>query len=327
MENAKIRWGIIGCGDVTEKKSGPAFNKAEGSKLLAVMRRDAIKAADYAERHHVPNWYSTVEELLDNPALNAIYIATPPSSHFEYALKALEAGKDVYVEKPVTLNAHEARLLLDAVTRKNGKLVVAHYRRQLPLFLKVRELLNIGKIGAIRTVQLRLWQSRSPELVTKGAAEWRTDSTISGGGYFFDLAPHQLDLMLYFFGKPISYEGFSQIQDPVSTVADHTTGTILFENHVIFNGSWCFNVRSEDNIDRCEIMGSQGKITFPIFGNSVTVEYDHQKKEYVFAHPEHIQLPMIASTVAFFQGNGPNPASMEEALTLMEIIDCFATVK
>ncbi|WP_293942521.1 MULTISPECIES: Gfo/Idh/MocA family protein [unclassified Sphingobacterium] len=123
MENAKIRWGIIGCGDVTEKKSGPAFNKVEGSKLLAVMRRDAIKAADYAERHHVPNWYSTVEELLDNPALNAIYIATPPSSHFEYALKALEAGKDVYVEKPVTLNAHEARLLLDAVTRKNGKLV------------------------------------------------------------------------------------------------------------------------------------------------------------------------------------------------------------
>jgi len=327
MENAKIRWGIIGCGDVTEKKSGPAFNKVEGSKLLAVMRRDAIKAADYAERHHVPNWYSTVEELLDNPALNAIYIATPPSSHFEYALKALEAGKDVYVEKPVTLNAHEARLLLDAVTRKNGKLVVAHYRRQLPLFLKVRELLKAGQIGAIRTVQLRLWQSRSPELVTKGVAEWRTDPTISGGGYFFDLAPHQLDLMLYFFGKPISYEGFSQIQDPVSTVADHTTGTILFENHVIFNGSWCFNVRSEDNIDRCEIIGSQGKITFSIFGNSVTVEYDRQKKEYVFEHPEHIQFPMIASTVAFFQGKGPNPASMEEASTLMEIIDCFATVK
>lgn len=327
MEDAKVRWGIIGCGDVTEKKSGPAFNKVKDSRLLAVMRRDTAKAADYAHRHQVPHWYSKVEDLLDNPALNAIYIATPPSSHFDYALKALAAGKDVYIEKPVTLNAHEARLLLDVVRKTNGKLVVAHYRRQLPLFLKVKELLDTGRIGTIRTVQLRLWQSRSPDLVTKGAADWRTDPTISGGGYFFDLAPHQLDLMLYFFGLPISFEGFSQIQDAASAVADQTTGTILFEHQVVFNGSWCFNVRQEDQVDHCEIIGSRGKITFSIFGNSVAVQSDDEENEFVFEHPEHIQYPMIASTVAFFEGNGPNPASMEEAVTLMEIIDCFAKIK
>lgn len=327
MEDAKVRWGIIGCGDVTEKKSGPAFNKVKDSRLLAVMRRDAAKAADYAHRHQVPHWYSKVEDLLDNPALNAIYIATPPSSHFDYALKALAAGKDVYIEKPVTLNAHEARLLLDVVRKTNGKLVVAHYRRQLPLFLKVKELLDTERIGTVRTVQLRLWQSRSPDLVTKGAADWRTDPTISGGGYFFDLAPHQLDLMLYFFGLPISFEGFSQIQDAASAVADQTTGTILFEHQVVFNGSWCFNVRQEDQVDHCEIIGSRGKITFSIFGNSVAVQSDDEENEFVFEHPEHIQYPMIASTVAFFEGNGPNPASMEEAVTLMEIIDCFAKIK
>jgi len=327
MENTKVRWGIIGCGDVTEKKSGPAFNKVKDSQLLAVMRRDATKAADYARRHQVANWYSKVEDLLDNPALNAIYIATPPSSHYDYALKALEAGKNVYVEKPVTLNADEAALLLAAVRKTSGKLVVAHYRRQLPLFLKVKELLEAGQIGAIRTVQLRLWQSRAPELVTKGAADWRTDPAISGGGYFFDLAPHQLDLMLYFFGAPISYNGFSQIQDAASDVADQTTGTIVFENQIIFNGSWCFNIRSEDNIDSCEIVGSQGKITFSIFGNSILLRSDQGEKEFVFDHPEHIQYPMIASTVAFFEGNGPNPAPIEEALTLMKIIDCFAKTK
>lgn len=327
MEDAKVRWGIIGCGDVTEKKSGPAFNKVKDSRLLAVMRRDAAKAADYAHRHQVSHWYSKVEDLLDNPALNAIYIATPPSSHFDYALKALAAGKDVYIEKPVTLNAHEARLLLDVVRKTNGKLVVAHYRRQLPLFLKVKELLDTGRIGTVRTVQLRLWQSRSPDLVTKGTADWRTDPTISGGGYFFDLAPHQLDLMLYFFGLPISFEGFSQIQDVASAVADQTTGTILFEHQVVFNGSWCFNVRQEDQVDHCEIIGSRGKITFSIFGNSVAVQSDDEENEFVFEHPEHIQYPMIASTVAFFEGNGPNPASMEEAVTLMEIIDCFAKIK
>lgn len=324
MENAKVRWGIIGCGDVTEKKSGPAFNKVKDSQLLAVMRRDAAKAADYARRHQVPDWYSKVEDLLDNPSLNTIYIATPPSSHLDYALKALKAGKNVYVEKPVTLNADEATLLLEAVKKTNGKLVVAHYRRQLPMFLKVKELLKVGQIGAIRTVQLRLWQSRSPELVTKRAADWRTDPTISGGGYFFDLAPHQLDLMLYFFGTPLYYNGFSQVQDGTSDVVDHTTGTILFENQIIFNGSWAFNVQPQDNMDSCEIVGSEGKISFSIFGNSILLRSDQGEKEFVFDHPEHIQYPMIASTVDFFEGKGPNPAPMEEALTLMKIMDCFS---
>ncbi|MDM1292737.1 Gfo/Idh/MocA family oxidoreductase [Sphingobacterium sp. N143] len=324
MENTKITWGIIGCGDVTEKKSGPAFNKVDNSQLVAVMRRDANKAADYARRHQVPTWYSNAADLLDDPLLNAIYIATPPSSHLEYALSALRKGKAVYVEKPVALNTDEATLLLETVKQTGGKLVVAHYRRQLPMFLKVKEILDTGQIGDVRTVQMRLWQSRSPEVVTKQAPNWRTDPTISGGGYFFDLAPHQLDLMLYFFGKPLSYEGFSQVQDKDSEVADQTTGTILFENQVVFNGSWCFNVSREDQVDRCEILGSRGSLFFSVFGDTVILKMNGDEKKFQFIHPENIQYPMISSTVAFFRNEGPNPASIEEAFPLMKIMDCFA---
>ena len=125
-----INWGIIGCGDVTEKKSGPAFNKVPGSRLAAVMRRDADKAADYARRHQVPKWYSNTDDLLNDPEVNAIYIATPPSSHLKYALAALAKGLPVYVEKPVTLNATEAQRMADAVQTYKGKLTVAHYRRR-----------------------------------------------------------------------------------------------------------------------------------------------------------------------------------------------------
>lgn len=324
MENTKITWGIIGCGDVTEKKSGPAFNKVDNSQLVAVMRRDANKAADYARRHQVPTWYSNAADLLDDPLLNAIYIATPPSSHLEYALSALRKGKAVYVEKPVALNTDEATLLLETVKQTGGKLVVAHYRRQLPMFLKVKEILDTGQIGDVRTVQMRLWQSRSPEVVTKQAPNWRTDPTISGGGYFFDLAPHQLDLILYFFGKPLSYEGFSQVQDKDSEVADQTTGTILFENQVVFNGSWCFNVSREDQVDRCEILGSRGSLFFSVFGDTVILKMNGDEKKFQFIHPENIQYPMISSTVAFFRNEGPNPASIEEAFPLMKIMDCFA---
>ncbi|MEO6134528.1 MAG: Gfo/Idh/MocA family oxidoreductase, partial [Ginsengibacter sp.] len=120
MEN--INWGMIGCGDVTEVKSGPAFNKVPNSKLVAVMRRDAAKAKDYAERHGVPKWYIDASALINDPEINAIYIATPPSSHLEYAIAALKAGKFVYVEKPMTTDLSSAIELNEFVIKSNGKL-------------------------------------------------------------------------------------------------------------------------------------------------------------------------------------------------------------
>ncbi len=111
----KINWGIIGCGDVTEVKSGPAFNKVKNSALVAVMRRDAAKAEDYAKRHNVPKWYTDANSLINDPDINAIYVATPPSSHEAYSIAALQAGKPVYVEKPMSMNAAEAENMMKAV--------------------------------------------------------------------------------------------------------------------------------------------------------------------------------------------------------------------
>ena len=144
-----INWGIIGCGDVTEKKSGPAFNKVANSKLIAVMRRDAAKAADYAQRHNVGKWYDDAETLMNDAEINAIYIATPPASHLPYALSALQKGFNVYVEKPVTRNAAEAQQMAEAVKQGNSKLVVAHYRRAVPMFLHVKKLLDDNAIGDV----------------------------------------------------------------------------------------------------------------------------------------------------------------------------------
>lgn len=326
MNDKKIFWGIIGCGDVTEQKSGPAFNKIKDSKLLAVMRRNADKAADYAHRHQVEFWYSDADSLLSNPLVNAIYIATPPSSHLEYAIRALKLGKAVYVEKPVTINAREATLLGKAVHQYNGKLVVAHYRRKLPMFLKIKKMIDEGVIGAIRIVTLRLWQNRTHALATKEEVGWRTNAEISGGGYFLDLSPHQLDLMLYFFGPPLSYSGFSQIQVSNQQVADQTTGTILFDNKILFNGSWCFNVDKQDEIDCCEIIGDSGSLRFSIFGNKLIIKNENGEQEFSFTHPENIEYPMIRSAVNYFLDSESNPSSIEEAIILMKIIDNFAKV-
>jgi predicted dehydrogenase len=143
-----VKWGIIGCGDVTERKSGQAYNKIAGSSLVAVMRRDAEKAADYARRHNVPRWYSDAEQLLTDAEVNAVSIATPPSSHLEYAERAIAKGLNIYVEKPVTRNAAEAEAMAQAVHDSGAKLTVAHYRRALPMFLHVKQLLENNTVGA-----------------------------------------------------------------------------------------------------------------------------------------------------------------------------------
>ncbi len=197
----EIRWGIIGCGDVTEVKSGPAFSKVPHSKLVAVMRRDAAKAEDYARRHHVPKWYTNADDLINDPEVDAVYIATPPGSHAEYTLKVAAAGKPVYVEKPMAISNTECQQMIDACAKANVPLFVAYYRRSMPIFLKVKELLSSGVIGEVRMVNIRLYHPPQKGFGSTGELPWRLQPELSGGGLFFDLASHQLDLLDYILPK------------------------------------------------------------------------------------------------------------------------------
>lgn len=319
----EIRWGIIGCGDVTEVKSGPAFNKVNNSKLVAVMRRDAEKAADYARRHQVPKWYDDASQLINDPEVNAIYIATPPLQHEAYTIEALKAGKPVYVEKPMTLDAKAAQRMTDASNKLNVKLCVAHYRRAQPMFLKVKELLATQIIGDIRLIRLKMLQSPNPALIAKTANNWRINPAISGGGLFHDLAPHQLDLMTYYFGAVKNAIGIATRQQENTEVDDLVAGNIIFENGVIFSGTWCFSVAPQDQADSCIVYGSKGHINFPMFGNKITVTTGQSTEEYVFELLQHVQQPMIEKVVDYFLDNGQNPCSGEEALITMKLIDDF----
>ncbi|RBQ12103.1 Gfo/Idh/MocA family protein [Pedobacter miscanthi] len=321
----EIRWGIIGCGDVTEVKSGPAFNKVAHSKLVAVMRRDGAKAADYAKRHGVPKWYSYASELINDPEVNAIYIATPPLQHEAYTIEALQAGKPVYVEKPMTLDAAAAQRMTDAANQLNIKLCVAHYRRAQPMFLKVKELLDQHTIGDIRLIRLKMLQPPNPVLIAKTEDNWRINPAISGGGLFHDLAPHQLDLMTYYFGAVKSASGIAAKQQENTEVDDLVTGNILFENGVVFSGTWCFSVAPQDQADECVIYGSKGKISFPMFGNKINLTTD-RTETFAFEPLQHVQQPMIEKVVDYFLNKGPNPCSGEDALITMKLMDDFTEV-
>lgn len=319
----EIKWGIIGCGDVTEVKSGPAFNKVPHSSLAAVMRRDGAKAQDYALRHGVPKWYDNAEQLINDPEVNAIYIATPPLQHEAYTIQALAAGKPVYVEKPMTLNAASALRMKAAADQYQVKLSVAHYRREQPVFLKVKALLAENAIGDIRFASLQMLQPPASGIIANSAVNWRVDPAVSGGGLFHDLAPHQLDLMVYFFGKAKYAAGIAVNQAGANQADDLVTGHILFENGVVFNGMWCFTVSEASKQDRCEITGSAGSISFPVFGSKITLQRNGHIEEIVFDPLQHVQQPMIEKVTAYFLGKGANPCSAEQAILSMELMDRF----
>jgi predicted dehydrogenase len=320
----KINWGIIGCGDVTELKSGPAFNKVSDSALVAVMRRDAAKAADYALRHNVPRWYDDAEKLINDPEVNAIYIATPPSSHEEYTLAAFNAGKPVYVEKPMTTDYAAACRMVDTADAKKLKLVVAHYRREQPRFKKVKQLIKDKAIGEIILVRLEL---SKPPLTKEEMADpmiaWRIDPTVAGGGLFNDLSPHQLDLMYYFFGPVKKVMGIATNQGGIYKADDMVAGNILFENNVVFSGTWCFNAPGV--VDNCEIIGTNGKISFTVFSeHTITVTINGDTNILTFDPLLHVQQPMIEATVKYFLDKGPNPDSGREGAEVMRLIEEFA---
>jgi predicted dehydrogenase len=320
-----INWGIIGCGDVTEIKSGPAFNKVKNSSLVAVMRRNSEKAKDYAQRHHVPKWYDDASNLINDQDVNAIYIATPPSSHEEYTLAALSAGKPVYVEKPMTVNFASAIKMMNAANEKNTKLVIAHYRHEQPYFKKIKQLLDEKFIGDIRFARLDFYRKLlSLEELELPKNAWRVNTSIAGGGLFHDLAPHQLDLMLYFFGGIENASGFSTNQSHLYNADDVVSGNIIFKNGVVFNGLWCFNVDRQNEKDSCEIAGSEGKIIFSVFGQPKLSVTKNSETEIIFFKPlKHVQQPMIEKVVEYFLDEGPNPCSSENGVEVMRIMDQF----
>ena len=320
----KINWGIIGCGDVTEIKSGPAFNKVKNSSLVAVMRRDAAKAKDYAQRHNVPRWYDDANALINDTDVNAIYIATPPSSHEQYTIAALSAGKPVYVEKPMTVNAASAKNMMNIANEKKAKLVVAHYRREQPMFKKIKQLLAENIIGDIRFAKLEFYKrslTKEELFIPKNA--WRVDPAIAGGGgLFHDLAPHQLDLMYYFFGEADTITGIALNQEQLYKADDIVTGNILFKNGIVFTGLWCFNVDENEEKDLCEIIGSKGRISFAVFGEpKIMMTVEGKKENFLFDTLQHVQQPMIEKVVDYFLDESPNPCTAEEGVKVMEMME------
>ena len=317
-----VRWGMIGCGDVTEKKSAPSFNKINGSFLHGVTSRSKSRASAYAVRHHVPKVYDSADELVKDPEISAVYIATPPSSHAEYAVMAMRAGKPVYVEKPMAPD-YQGCLEMNKVSSETGvPIFVAYYRRSMEYFLKVKELLKNQAIGKILMVQSSLIIPSRAEDRDRQNLPWRVMPEISGGGYFYDMGCHELDILTYFFGNVRSVEGWHANMGGLYPAEDTVTASLVFESGLLYAGTWCFVASEEVAADTIEIIGEKGKISFSCF-QFTPIEWltETGQQEFPISPPEHVQMPMIRSVVEELQGQGRSPSRGDSGAHVNWIMD------
>jgi len=283
-----IKWGFIGCGSVTEVKSGPAYQLTEDFEVAAVMRRNLEKAKDYAKRHHIETYYNDAESLINDKNVDAVYIATPPDSHKKYALKVAEAGKPCCIEKPLTPSYQDSLAIQEAFEKKNIPLFVAYYRRSLPRFLKVKSWLRDNKIGEVRHMN---WTYCKPPnaLDLNKTYNWRTDAKIAPGGYFDDLASHGLDLFAFLLDEFKDAQGFCTNQQQLYEAYDAITASWIHKNNITGSASWHFG--SNEHIDDVKIIGSKGHISFSVFNeNPIYLKTSEEEKQLFVEHPKHVQL-------------------------------------
>jgi predicted dehydrogenase len=312
-----VQWGIIGCGNVTEVKSGPGFQKADGSCLVAVMRRDQQKAEDYARRHGVPRVHASADALIHDPGVDAVYIATPPSSHCELALQAAAAGKPCLVEKPMAMTHAECVRMNDAFRAAGVPLFVAYYRRALPRFLEVRRLLDAGAIGPVTDVRVRVLE---PLAKGQAAAGWRFDPAIAGAGLFLDLASHCLDVLDFLLGPIVEASGFAANTGGAYMAEDVTAGAFRFRRGMVGTGTWNFN--ADRGTDTIVFTGPHGQLKTPVFTDGdIVVRRGGREEVAAIRNPPHVHQPLIQSLVDELRGRGRCESTGESGARASWVMD------
>src|SRR6266545_1801468 len=315
---ATVRWGIVGCGDVTEVKSGPGFQKADGSALVAVMRRDRAKAEDYARRHSVPRAYDDADALIGDSEVDAVYIATPPSTHLDLARRVAAAGKPCLVEKPMAMTHAECVQMVDAFRERGVPLWVAYYRRALPRFLKVRELLTGGAIGRPTSVDVLI---KEPLASGETLRNWRFNPAISGGGLFLDLGSHCVDLLDFFLGPIEEVHGISANTAVAYAADDVTVMACRFPGGALGIGTWNFN--ADEKADSMTFIGSAGVLVTPVFSDAdIVVTRAGRHETFAARNPPHVHQPLIQSIVDELRGRGRCESTGDSGARASWVLDC-----
>lgn len=326
-----IRWGMIGCGEVARMKSGPALYGARNSTLVAVCDRNPERAAEFASTHG-----SGVRAERDADALiraadvDAVYVATRTDSHKDYVLRCAAAGKPVLVEKPMGMSHAECAEMAQACRAAKVPLWVAYYRRALPRFTALRDLVQSGAIGAVRMTISRHFHRIPDDEARRGPFwGWRLDPKRSGGGIYFEAVGHTLDILDYAVGPIAEVRAFADNQGGAYSPEDVVAASWRYANGAYGSGAWCFATDIDDEYN--EIVGAKGRIRYSTFPPlmppagrppaPIRVYHGESVEEIAIADPPYVHQPLVQSIVDELNGDGHCASTPESAMRTAKVID------
>lgn len=316
-----LNWGIIGMGDIADRVTAPAMNLAENNRLVAVMRRDTKKAKELAEKHGAARHYGSVEGILSDEEINAVYVATPVHLHLRQTMQAAEKGKHVLCEKPMALNAAESRKMVDACERAGVTLMICYYQRFNRRHQKIRELVASGAIGQVTAVRIN-FSGLSPE----NPDAWRQNSELGGGGNLMDCGSHCVDLLRYLLGEVTQVSAL--VDTLVFSYQVDDTATLLLKMangaHAVVTSHWSTLIPGEGETSSLAIYGDKGTIlSYPLHDKfsrgELTLATETERTVYRYEKSTHVALlEAFASSV---EENRPAPITGYDGLRVSEIIE------
>lgn len=312
-----IGWGVLGCGDITDKRGAPAINADPHSRLISFQSRSAAQAEGFAASHHSERWTTHRSELLADPEVDAVHVATEHHRHCEDVLAAAEAGKHVLCEKPLATSVEDGRRMIE-VCRANGvALQVAYYRRYYPKMLRIKELLDEGVIGQPVSAHIHLSNRLAPESITP--ANWRIDASRSGGGNLVDTGSHRLDLLCWLLGEPARVAALTARAEMPIQAPDMETLLIEMANAVHVTAVHGFRHPSED---RFEIWGTEGVLdATPVDGPELRLRSGPRTGDWKLPRHDNVHYPLFADfSLALVEGRRPRYTG-EDGLQATRIIE------
>lgn len=290
-----IRWGVIGCGDVVRKRVAAAIQNESRSQLVAACRRDPERLESFCHAFGVAHRYTQADQLLANPDVDAVYIATPVRQHLPQTLAAARHGKHVLVEKPMALSVAECDQMIDACRRAGVKLGVAYYRRFYPVVHRIEQLLDDGIIGTPLAVSAVT--STPMDMLPGEEGYWRVLPADGGGGALMDVGSHRIDLFLHLFGEVSGVKGYAETVAAEYDAEDAAVAILKFRSGLV--GTLQCHFGAPFDPDEFAILGTAGRLSArPLNGKTLMIETAGNERREVHPPPDNLCGPLVADFVS-----------------------------
>ncbi len=302
----KLRWGLIGCGDISRKRVAPALRDLPTCEFVAVSRARAELAREFAQEFGARKWHPRWEDLIADPEIDSVYVATPVYLHAEQTIAAAEAGKHVLCEKPMAMDVEQCDRMIDACRSNGVKLGVAYYRRFYPVIRRIKELLESGELGKPVLIQINAFEWFNPE--PGHPRYWFVEKDKAGGGPMFDFGCHRIEVMLNLLGPIADVRGIHNNVLFEREVEDTSVATFRFQNGTC--GVLSVTHAAQEPQDTLDIFCSNGSIHVPVLNQGV-LQVRRAETTATEEHPPHpnLHLPLIEDfTQAVLEDRAPEVA-------------------